>query len=37
MVPLIISEPLKPEYAAKAQADPRNFDLFDFICNGTIV
>ena len=36
MVPFIISEPLKPDYAAKAQADPRNFDLFDFICNGTI-
>jgi len=36
MVPFIISEPLKPEYAAKAQGDPRNFDLFDFICNGTL-
>jgi phosphonoacetate hydrolase len=36
MVPLIISKPLKPEYAAKAQGDPRNFDLFDFICNGTM-
>lgn len=37
MVPFVISEPLTPEYAAKAQGDPRNFDLFDFICNGTIV
>lgn len=36
MVPFILSDPLKPEYAAKAQGDPRNFDLFDFICNGTI-
>lgn len=35
MVPFVFSEPLTPEYAAKAQGDPRNFDLFDFICNGT--
>ena len=35
MVPFIISEPLKPEYAMKAKGDPRNFDLFDFISNGT--
>jgi len=35
MVPFVISEPLTPEYLAKAQGDPRNFDLFDFICNGT--
>lgn len=37
MVPFVISESLKPEYVIKAQADPRNFDLFDFICNGTNV
>jgi phosphonoacetate hydrolase len=36
MVPFIFSHPLKPEYRAKAQADPRNSDLFDFICNGSI-
>lgn len=36
MVPFVFTEPLKREYALKAQADPRNFDLFDFICNGTI-
>jgi phosphonoacetate hydrolase len=35
MVPFIFSHPLSPEYRAKAQGDPRNFDLFDFICNGT--
>ncbi len=35
MVPFVLSAPLKPEYAAKAKGDPRNFDLFDFICNGT--
>jgi phosphonoacetate hydrolase len=34
MVPLILSEPLKPEYAAKAAGDPRNFDVFDFAING---
>ena len=26
--------PLKPEYRARAMADVRNFDLFDFTCNG---
>lgn len=36
MVPMIVSEPLKPEYLRKAQADPRNFDIFDFACNGTV-
>src|SRR5260221_2787243 len=35
MVPLIISEPLNPEYSARAAADPRNFDVFDFTLNGT--
>jgi phosphonoacetate hydrolase len=35
MVPFILSEPLKPEYAARAKGDPRNFDIFDFTCNGT--
>ncbi len=35
MVPFIFSHPLKPEYAAKAAGDPRNFDVFDFAVNGT--
>jgi phosphonoacetate hydrolase len=35
MVPFVLSETLKPEYAAKAAADPRNFDMFDFAVNGT--
>ena len=35
MVPFILSEPLKPDYVAKAKGDPRNFDIFDFTCNGT--
>lgn len=35
MVPFILSEPLRPEYVAKAAGDPRNFDIFDFTVNGT--
>ena len=34
MVPFIISEPLTPRYIARAAGDPRNFDIFDFVCNG---
>ena len=34
MVPMFFSHPLKAEYMAKAAADPRNFDIFDFACNG---
>jgi phosphonoacetate hydrolase len=34
MVPFVFSHPLKPAYAAKARGDPRNFDIFDFTCNG---
>lgn len=36
MVPFVFSEPLKPAYRRLAQGDPRNFDLFDFLCNGTV-
>ena len=35
MVPFVLSEPLKLEYAARAAGDPRNFDIFDFTVNGT--
>jgi len=35
MVPLLLSHPLNREYAARAAADPRNFDIFDFVLNGT--
>jgi phosphonoacetate hydrolase len=35
MVPMVLSEPLNPEYARKAAGDPRNFDVFEFTCNGT--
>ncbi len=34
LVPLVLSEPLSPTYLAKASGDPRNFDIFDFTCNG---
>ncbi len=34
MVPFVFSHPLKPAYAAKALGDPRNFDIFEFTCNG---
>jgi phosphonoacetate hydrolase len=35
MVPFLISEPLNAKYAGLAKGDPRNFDIFDFACNGT--
>jgi phosphonoacetate hydrolase len=34
MVPMVLSEPLNDAYAARAEGDPRNFDIFDFVCNG---
>jgi phosphonoacetate hydrolase len=34
LVPLVLSEPLSPAYQVKASGDPRNFDIFDFTCNG---
>ncbi len=36
MVPFLLSEPLKPAYAARALGDQRNFDIFDFTVNGTV-
>ncbi|MBL9135717.1 MAG: phosphonoacetate hydrolase [Verrucomicrobiales bacterium] len=36
MVPFVFSHPLAPDYLARAQGDPRNFDIFDFTCNGTL-
>lgn len=35
MVPLLMSHRLTDAYSRKAQGDPRNFDVFDFACNGT--
>jgi len=36
MVPFLLSHSLKPDYARRAAGDPRNFDIFDFTCNGTM-
>lgn len=33
MVPLVLSKPLTPELRRMAEGDPRNFDVFDFVCN----
>ncbi|HBJ84521.1 MAG TPA: phosphonoacetate hydrolase, partial [Verrucomicrobiales bacterium] len=35
MVPLLFSEPLNAAYATRAAGDVRNFDIFEFTCNGT--
>jgi phosphonoacetate hydrolase len=35
MVPLVFSEPLNAAYASRAAGDVRNFDIFEFTCNGT--
>jgi phosphonoacetate hydrolase len=34
MVPFIFSAPLNREYGQRARGDVRNFDVFDFACNG---
>ena len=34
IVPFIFSATLNNEYTEKASADPRNFDVFDYVCNG---
>ena len=34
MVPMLLSRPLNDTYKTKAVGDPRNFDIFDFTCNG---
>ena len=36
MVPLVLSHPLNDDYYRKSQGDPRNFDIFDFVCNGVV-
>ncbi|HVK57388.1 MAG TPA: phosphonoacetate hydrolase, partial [Candidatus Kapabacteria bacterium] len=36
MVPFIFSRPLNSEYHSKQAGDPRNFDLFSFLLNGTV-
>ena len=34
MVPFLVSKSLNNKYEALAKGDPRNFDIFDFVCNG---
>ncbi len=34
VVPFILSRPMVPSYLARAQGDLRNFDIFEFTCNG---
>ena len=34
MIPFIVSHPLNDRYRLLAGMDPRNFDIFDFVCNG---
>ena len=36
LVPMAISESLTPEYVARSQGDSRNFQIFDFACNGVV-
>ena len=36
MVPFLLSESVNDQYASKLSADPRNFDLFEFTCNGVV-
>jgi len=37
MVPLLFSHPLNEQYLARAGDDPRNFDIFEFACNGVVL
>ena len=37
MVPILFSHPLNEQYLARAKDDPRNFDIFDFACNGVVL
>jgi len=34
MVPFILSEPLNSEYSPQALGDVRNFDIYEYTCNG---
>ncbi len=35
MVPMVLSRPLNAAYRRLAEGDPRNYDIFDFTCNGS--
>lgn len=34
MVPMLLSEPLSAEYQARAAHGARNYEIFDYLCNG---
>ncbi len=34
MVPMLLSEPLSDEYEARAADGARNYEIFDYLCNG---
>ena len=34
MVPMLLSEPLSGEYRIRAAHGARNFEVFDYLCNG---
>ncbi len=34
MVPMLLSEPLSGEYEARAAQGARNYEIFDYLCNG---
>ncbi len=34
MVPFLFSAPLKSAFLQRSGADPRNFEIFDYLCNG---
>ena len=34
MVPMLLSEPLSGEYEARAARGARNYEIFDYLCNG---
>ncbi|HMO65453.1 MAG TPA: phosphonoacetate hydrolase, partial [Verrucomicrobiota bacterium] len=36
MVPFLFNRPLQPAFRRRAEADVRNFDIFDFTCNGLV-
>jgi phosphonoacetate hydrolase len=35
MVPMVLSRPLSAATRQLAEGDPRNYDIFDFTCNGS--
>ena len=36
LVPMLLSHPLSDTYRIRSLTDPRNYDIFDFVCNGVV-